>query len=54
MSYEHYSLTRGEKNYELVNHLGNVLNRFCNSCCYGLNKYFPAIETRGLHPDAAR
>jgi RHS repeat-associated protein len=25
MSYEYYSLTRGEKNYELVNHLGNVL-----------------------------
>jgi RHS repeat-associated protein len=25
MSYEYYSLTRGEKNYELSNHLGSVL-----------------------------
>jgi hypothetical protein len=25
MSYEYYSLTRGEKNYEMTNHLGNVL-----------------------------
>lgn len=25
MSYDYFSLTRGEKNYEMVNHLGNVL-----------------------------
>ena len=46
MSYEYYSLTRGEKNYELVNHLGNVLvvisDKKLKTCTGDTVNYFTA------------